>query len=50
VQMHVTWVAETAEFGEQYGQRGIASGRMPYFGDMLTEEQIKAIVDYERGL
>ena len=50
VEQHITWVAETAEFGEQYGQRGIASGRMPYFGDMLTEEQIKAVVEYERGL
>ena len=43
-------MTETAPYGEQYGQRGIASGRMPYFGDMLTEEQIKAVVDYERGL
>lgn len=50
VEQHMTWITETAEFGEQYGQRGIASGRMPYFGDTLTEEQIKAIVDYERGL
>jgi mono/diheme cytochrome c family protein len=50
VEQHVTWVEETAEFGEQYGQRGIASGRMPYFGNMLTPEQIQAVVDYERGL
>ncbi len=50
VEQHTAWVAETGEFGEQYGQRGISSGRMPYFGDMLTEEQIKAIVDYERTL
>jgi mono/diheme cytochrome c family protein len=50
VEQHMTWITETAEFGEQYGQRGIASGRMPFFGNMLTEEQIKAVVDYERGL
>ena len=50
VRQHVTWIAETAPFGEQYGQRGISSGRMPYFGDTLTEEQIQAIVDYERTL
>jgi mono/diheme cytochrome c family protein len=50
VEQQLTWVTETAEFGEQYGQRGIASGRMPYFGNMLTEDQIKAIVDYERTL
>lgn len=47
---HLEWVAETAEFGEQYGQRGISSGRMPFFGRMLTPEQIQAVVDYERGL
>jgi mono/diheme cytochrome c family protein len=50
VEQHVTWVEETAEYGDQYGQRGIASGRMPYFGNMLTPEQIQAVVDYERGL
>lgn len=50
VEQHVSWIAETAEFGGQYGQRGIASGRMPYFEDTLTEEQIRAVVDYERGL
>jgi mono/diheme cytochrome c family protein len=50
VQQQLTWITETAPFGEQYGQRGISSGRMPYFGDMLTQEQIQAIVDYERSL
>lgn len=43
-------MAETAEFGEQYGQRGQASGRMPFFQDTLTEEQIRAVVEYERTL
>jgi mono/diheme cytochrome c family protein len=33
-----------------YGTRGISSGRMPHFGSLLTAEQIKAIVGYERGL
>ncbi len=33
-----------------YGTRGISSGRMPHFGSLLTAEQIKAIVEYERGL
>ncbi|HEX2118804.1 MAG TPA: c-type cytochrome [Acidimicrobiales bacterium] len=50
VEQHITWVAETAEFGEQYGQRGQASGRMPFFQNMLTEEQIRAVVEYERTL
>jgi len=47
---HVEWVAETAPLGSQYGIRGQSSGRMPYFGEMLTPEQIDAVVAYERGL
>jgi len=50
VEQHVSWVTETAVIGKQYGQRGIASGRMPYFGDTLTTEQIAAIISYERAL
>jgi mono/diheme cytochrome c family protein len=45
-----TFVADGAPANEPYGVRGIASGRMPHFGDTLTEEQIQAIVEYERGL
>ena len=48
--LHIEWVAETAEFGKQYGTRGIAKGVMPFFGRMLSPEQIQAIVDYERSL
>ena len=33
-----------------YGVRGISSGRMAHFGSLLTAEQIKAIVEYERKL
>jgi mono/diheme cytochrome c family protein len=47
---HVLWVSETAEFGKQYGVRGISKGVMPHFDQMLSKDQIKAIVDYERGL
>jgi len=50
VAQQVTWVNETVAIGKQYGQRGISSGRMPHFGEMLTEDQIRAIVDYERNL
>lgn len=49
-ELHVEWVAETAELGEAYGLRGISSGRMPFFGNELTPEQVQAIVDYERSL
>jgi mono/diheme cytochrome c family protein len=44
------WVAETAPFGKAYGTRGISSGRMAHFGELLSPEQIQAIVDYERSL
>lgn len=46
----VDWVTNTAEFGKPYGVGGISHGLMPHFSDMLSAEQIKAIVDYERGL
>jgi mono/diheme cytochrome c family protein len=44
------WVAVGAPANEGYGIRGISSGRMPYFVNMLSEKQIKAIVAYERSL
>jgi len=47
---HVDWVAETAEYGELYGVRGVSEGVMPFFENMLTPEQIQAVVDYERSL
>lgn len=33
-----------------YGVRGISSGYMAHFGSLLTAEQIRSIVDYERTL
>jgi len=36
--------------GKKYGMQGQGSGRMPGFGSMLTDEQIKAIVEYVRSL
>ncbi len=47
---HVEFVADGAEIGEQYGIGGFSDGNMPYFGQVLTPEQVQAIVDYERGL
>ena len=49
-ELHVEWVAKTAELGEQYGLRGVSEGVMPHFEEVLTPEQVQAIVDYERGL
>ncbi|CAN5191337.1 hypothetical protein BH24ACT1_BH24ACT1_09420 [soil metagenome] len=50
VEDHVEFVADGAELGEEYGVGGFSDGNMPYFGQVLTPEQIQAIVDYERGL
>jgi mono/diheme cytochrome c family protein len=36
--------------GKKYGMQGQGSGRMPGFGHLLTDEQIKAVVEYVRGL
>ena len=47
---HIEWVANGRQDGERYGEVGQASGRMPYFVNVLTAEQIEAIVDYERSL
>lgn len=50
VQEQFDWVAIGAAKSVQYGERGISSGRMPHFGRVLTEEQIRLIVEYERSL
>ena len=49
-QDHYDWVASGKPANEMYGTRGISTGRMPHFANVLTKEQIQAIVDYERGL
>jgi mono/diheme cytochrome c family protein len=47
---HVKFVETGSEDGKKYGQQGQGSGRMPGFGQLLTTEQIQAIVEYERSL
>ena len=49
-QQQFDWVAVGRPVNEGYGVRGISSGRMPYFVNLLSEKQIKAIVAYERSL
>ncbi|MBA3604475.1 MAG: cytochrome c [Actinomycetota bacterium] len=39
-----------SELGQGYGRQGQGSGRMPAFGQLLTDEQIAAVVDYVRSL
>lgn len=47
---HAQFIADGSEDGIGYGQNGQGSGRMPGFGQTLTQEQIDAVVEYERGL
>jgi mono/diheme cytochrome c family protein len=44
------WISIGVPVNEQYGIRGISSGRMPHFGAVLTKDQINKIMDYERSL
>jgi mono/diheme cytochrome c family protein len=50
VQKQFDWVALGVPENQQYGVRGISSGRMPHFASQLDEAEIKAIVKYERSL
>ena len=50
---HIAFVGEGVEFGKSYGVRGVMgneSGGMPHFGQVLTPEQVRAVVEYERTL
>jgi mono/diheme cytochrome c family protein len=46
----LAWVGVGVPANQQYGVRGISSGRMPHFGKILSAAQIAEIVDYERSL
>jgi mono/diheme cytochrome c family protein len=46
----ITFIKNGSELGQRYGKQSQGSGRMPGFGTMLTDEQIKAIVEYVRSL
>ena len=59
IEDHIAFVGEGAigntgaGQGKAYGTRGVLgyeSGGMPFFGKMLTAEQLKAVVEYERSL
>ena len=50
VDQQFDWVALGVPANNQYGVRGISSGRMPHFSQQLTDDQISAIVEYERSL
>lgn len=46
----VAFVLSGSGAEQSYGVRGIGSGRMPGFDGLLAPEQVRAIVEYERGL
>ncbi len=46
----VNFIKSGSEFGKLYGINGQGSGRMPGFGSVLTDEQIRAVVEYVRSL
>jgi mono/diheme cytochrome c family protein len=53
VQDHIDFVGLGTEYAKPYGIRGMGGnegGGMPGFAEMLTADQIKAIVEYERSL
>ncbi|MDO8391138.1 MAG: cytochrome c [Actinomycetota bacterium] len=46
----ITFIKAGSSNGKKYGMQGQGTGRMPGFGHLLTDEQIKAIVEYVRSL
>ena len=46
----VNFIKNGSEFGAVYGNNRQGSGRMPGFGSVLTDEQIRAVVEYVRSL
>jgi mono/diheme cytochrome c family protein len=47
---HLEFVTNGSMNGQVYGQQGLGSGGMPAFGGMYSEDQLRAVVDYERNL
>ena len=45
-----TFLKSGSELGKRYGEQGQGSGRMPAFGQIYTDEQIRQIVEYVRSL
>jgi mono/diheme cytochrome c family protein len=53
IESHIEFVATGSQYAKPYGTRGVGgneAGGMPGFGQMLTPEQLKAVVEYERSL
>jgi mono/diheme cytochrome c family protein len=46
----IAFLKNGSELGKRYGEQGQGSGKMPGFGNVYTDEQIEAIVNYVRSL
>ncbi len=46
----ITFISGGSELGKKYGAQGQGSGRMPAFGQIYTQDQIRQIVEYVRSL
>ena len=46
----IDFIKTGSELGQRYGKQAQGTGRMPGFGGLLSDEQIKAIVEYVRSL
>jgi mono/diheme cytochrome c family protein len=46
----ISFIKAGSQYGKKYGLQGQGSGRMPGFGSMLSDDDIKAIVEYVRSL
>ena len=46
----VAFLKAGSELGKRYGAQGQGSGRMPAFGQLYTDAQIREIVNYVRSL
>ena len=45
----IAFIKAGSVYGAKYGLQGQGSGRMPGFGDLLTDDQIREIVNYVRS-
>lgn len=46
----IDFIRNGSRLGQTYGIQGQGSGRMPGFGSLLTDEQLRAVVEYVRSL
>lgn len=47
---HIAFVRQGSQAGQTYGVSGVGTGAMPPWQGTLTDEQIRAVVEYERSL